>query len=327
MEEVAQNSRSTILLSMERSLQQQYGIQQDTKALWDQQKEDYKSKLKLMCGLCANQRYVNDYNLCADSDSSTGSGMMPKSEHTYYLEKGIDTLAENPEKVITKMKAHEAGLQKEDDSEVAVMFSKLRTKSHKRKQSQKPQNTRDGNGSESDGSSSEDEKHASRRTNWTDTQECYRCHKSGHIEQYCPSIAPEEREETAAAWRYPIEGELVHRLCHHLSHLRRSAEDRKAIGYGDVLLRLRLPGGHRKEVIVRNFLHVDRAHNSLSQSRLMDRRLWIVPVNAYGIKIYDKSPAEDSARGRGSHVGIAHQIGGLFQLDVKVAGNRYRARE
>jgi hypothetical protein len=73
-----------------------------------------------------------------------------KSEHTYYLKKGvpkdndwrffiqlmydkIDTLTEKPEKVITKMKAHEARLQKEDDSEVAVMFSKLRTKSHKRK--------------------------------------------------------------------------------------------------------------------------------------------------------------------------------------------------
>jgi hypothetical protein len=88
-----------------------------------------------------------------------------------------------------------------------------------------------------------------------------------------------------------------------------------------------LPGSHRNEVIVRNFLHVDGAHNSLSQSRLMDRGLWIVPVNGYRIKIYDKSPAEDSARGRGSFVGIAHQIGGLFQLDVKVAGNRYRARE
>jgi len=100
------------------------------------------------------------------------------------------------EKVITKMKAHEAWLQKEDDSEVAVMFSKLRTESHKRKQSRK---TRDRNGSEGDGSSSEDEKHASRRTNWRDIQVCYRCHKIGHIAQYCPSTAPEEREETVAA--------------------------------------------------------------------------------------------------------------------------------
>jgi hypothetical protein len=32
---------------MERSLQQQYGVQKDAKALWDQLKEDYKSKVKL----------------------------------------------------------------------------------------------------------------------------------------------------------------------------------------------------------------------------------------------------------------------------------------
>jgi hypothetical protein len=38
---------STILLAMERSLQQQYGVQNDAKALWDQLKEDYKSKVKL----------------------------------------------------------------------------------------------------------------------------------------------------------------------------------------------------------------------------------------------------------------------------------------
>jgi len=33
--------RSTILLAMERSLQQQYGAQIDNKALWDQLKKDY----------------------------------------------------------------------------------------------------------------------------------------------------------------------------------------------------------------------------------------------------------------------------------------------
>jgi hypothetical protein len=32
---------------MERSLQQQYDIQKDTKVLWDQLREDYKSKVKL----------------------------------------------------------------------------------------------------------------------------------------------------------------------------------------------------------------------------------------------------------------------------------------
>jgi hypothetical protein len=65
----------------------------------------------------------------------------------------------------------------------------------------------------------------------------------------------------------------------------------------------------------------------------MDQGLRIVPVNGYGIKIYDKSPT-DCARGqsqgrghdRGNLVGVARQIGGLFRLNVKFAGKRYRAR-
>jgi hypothetical protein len=61
----------------------------------------------------------------------------------------------------------------------------------------------------------------------------------------------------------------------------------KAIGHGDVRLRLRLLGGRHRihEVVVRNVLHVEGAHNSLSQSRLMDRGLRTVPGNGYGIKI------------------------------------------
>jgi len=60
----------------------------------------------------------------------------------------------------------------------------------------------------------------------------------------------------------------------------------------------------------------------------MDWGLRIVPVNGYGIKIYDKSLAEDSARGQGqeSHVGVARQIGALFRLDLKFAGKRYQVR-
>ena len=71
----------------------------------------------------------------------------------------------------------------------------------------------------------------------------------------------------------------------------------------------------------------------------MDLGLQIVPVNGYGIKIYDKSPAENSARGQGraqgrgggNLVGVARQIGWLFRLDVnwpnvKVAGKRHQAR-
>jgi hypothetical protein len=126
-------------------LQQQYGIQKDAMALWHQRKENYKSQMKLtLCALrdkmsavqlsnCKNvqkytakiQSYVNDFNLCAGTDSSTGSRMKPKSEHTYYRMKGvlmdddwmfftmlmynkIDTLADKPEEVIVKMKAREA---------------------------------------------------------------------------------------------------------------------------------------------------------------------------------------------------------------------------
>jgi len=400
-------ARSTILLAMKRSLQQQYGIQKDAKALWDQLKEDYKSKVKLnvwalrdemsavKLSNCENvqeysskiQGYVNDFNLCAESSTGT----MPKSEHSYYLMQGIpkdddwrfftqlmydkiDTMADKPEEIVTRMKAHEAWLQKDDDSEVAAMFSKLRTKHKKRnsKHSRKSQKFR-GSGSESDGSSSDNEKHASRRTNWRDTQECYRCHKKGHIARYCPSTALVEREaptETAAAaaaattttsienyWmtvtgRSP-EKEAWYLDCATTSHIcgdqrkferyteyTKKEEQEigdfagrvagKATGYGDVRVRLRLPGGQKHEVVVRNVLHVEGAHNSLSQSRLMDRGLQIVPVNGYGIKLYDKLPPRDSARGQGrghgSVVGVARQIGRLFRLDVKVAGKRYRAR-
>jgi hypothetical protein len=100
---------STILLAIERSWQQQYGIQKDAKVLWDQLKEDYKSKVKLNVWALRdemsavrlsdcenvpeytskNQCYVNDFTLCADIVSSTGSLTMPKSEHTNYLLKGV----------------------------------------------------------------------------------------------------------------------------------------------------------------------------------------------------------------------------------------------
>ena len=60
------------------------------------------------------------------------------------------------------------------------------------------------------------------------------------------------------------------------------------------------------EVVVRNVLHVEGAHNSVSQSRLMERGLQIVPVNGFGIKIYDKAPAMETCRGgQGSLVAVA----------------------
>jgi len=99
------------------------------------------------------------------------------------------------------------------------------------------------------------------------------------------------------------------------------------IGHRDVRLSLRLPGGCRNEVVVRNVFYVKGAHNSLSQSRLMDQGLQIVPVNGYGIKIYDKAPAESTGQGGGNLVSVAHLIGGLFRLDVKVAGKLHRLRE
>jgi hypothetical protein len=71
-----------------------------------------------------------------------------------------DTLADEPGEIVTKMKAHEAGLQKEDNSQIGVMFSMLRTKSGKQnsKPTRKSQQSSD-SGGESDGSSSESGKH------------------------------------------------------------------------------------------------------------------------------------------------------------------------
>lgn len=48
-------ARSTILLAMKRSLQEQYGVQKDAKALCDQLKEDYRIKCKAECVGCARR--------------------------------------------------------------------------------------------------------------------------------------------------------------------------------------------------------------------------------------------------------------------------------
>jgi hypothetical protein len=353
-------------------LQQQYGVQKDAKALWDQLKEDYKSKVKLnvwalhdeMSAVklsdCKNvqeyaskiQGYVNDFNLSVESSTST----MPKSEHSNYLMQGIpkdddwrvftqlmydkiDTLADKPEEIVTKMKAHQARHQQEVDLESIELLAlaKTQTKSDRRRQTRKSLKSRN-TGSASDGSSSENENHATRSTKWRDTQECYRCHKVGHIAWYCPSTAPVDcaaPTETASAtmttsienyWmtvtgRSPEKegwyldcatnshvGGYQQRFALYTEYTKRDGQEicnlagwvvGKVIGHGDVRLRLRLPGGRKHKVLVRKVLHVEGAQNSLSQSRLMDRILPIVPFNGYRIKIYDKSPAEDSGRGQG----------------------------
>jgi hypothetical protein len=94
----------------------------------------------------------------------------------------------------------------------------------------------------------------------------------------------------------------------------------KAIGHSDVRLRLQLPGNRQvHEVVVRNVLHVEGAHNALSQSRLMDRGLRIVSVNGYGAKIYGDVVNAGHGGHHGSRYGsllaVAPQIGGLFRFD------------
>jgi hypothetical protein len=113
---------------------------------------------------------------------------MPKSEHSYYLMKGvpkdddwkfftqvmyhkIDTLADKPEEIVKKMKAHEARHQQEVDLESIELLALAKTqrKSEKwnSKQTWKSQKSCE-SGSESESSDSEDEK-MHRRTNWRDT--------------------------------------------------------------------------------------------------------------------------------------------------------------
>jgi hypothetical protein len=108
----------------------------------------------------------------------------------------------------------------------------------------------------------------------------------------------------------------------------------KFIRHGDVLPIFRLPAGRHRipEVVLRIVLDVHGSHNSLSQLRVMDQGLQIVPVNGYGNKIYDQylsdsAQGQGPTRGCGTLVGRARQIGGFFRLQVKVAGKLHRMKE
>jgi hypothetical protein len=132
------------------------------------------------------QGYVNDFNLCADSSTGT----MPKTEHSYSLMQGIpknddwrfltqlmydkrDTLADKPDKIVTKMKARHARYQPEVDFERIELLALPKTQRHskkrKAKQTWKSCKSHD-SGSECDGSSWDIEIHANCGTKWRDTQ-------------------------------------------------------------------------------------------------------------------------------------------------------------
>jgi hypothetical protein len=129
-----------------------------------------------------SQGYVNDFKLCAESSTST----MPQSKHSYNLMQGIpknddwrfftqlmydkiDTLADKPEEIVTKMKVHEVRHQHEVDMESIELLAlaKIQTKSDERRLTWMSPKSPDSD-SESYGSSSDIEKH--RRRNWRDTQ-------------------------------------------------------------------------------------------------------------------------------------------------------------
>jgi hypothetical protein len=74
-------------------------------------------------------------------------------------------------------------------------------------------------------------------------------------------------------------------------------------------------------VVVRDILHVEGAHNSLSQSMIMDLELRITPANGFRITV-------NVRRGQQSLVAVAPQVGGVFKLDMdmKVARNVHLSR-
>jgi hypothetical protein len=157
---------------------------------------------------------VNDFDLCVESSTRA----MLKREHSYFLMHGIpkddhwrffhqlmyhkiDTMSDEPEEGSVKMNAQKAQILKDNNSEVAAMFSKSQTKNEmcNSKQTRKTRKSHHSN-SQCNGSCSESEKHRFR--NWRNSHECYRCQQVGHTARYCPCTAPAESTaptESAAA--------------------------------------------------------------------------------------------------------------------------------
>jgi hypothetical protein len=108
----------------------------------------------------------------------------------------INTMADNPEQIVTKMNAHEAQYSQEVTFESIKLLPLAMTQGKSEKQISKQTWKSRSSGSESDRSSLESEKH--RRSH---THEWYRYHQTGHIAWYCPSTALVESAaptETAA---------------------------------------------------------------------------------------------------------------------------------
>ena len=60
-----------------------------------------------------------------------------------------------------------------------------------------------------------------------------------------------------------------------------------ARGQGNIKLKMRLPNSGSRDVTIRNVLYVPGSVNIISQGMLMELGLRIVPVNGYGINIYN----------------------------------------
>jgi hypothetical protein len=202
-----ETARSKILLSLEERLQMKYASETDNAAeIWQKLRDDNKSKVKLnVWGIRADlyrtrlgdekgdsiekyaawiQQLVDDYDLVADEDD----GKMSKSEHTYYLIRGLpatkdweifvqmqldksgaDNVMAKPDDLVTKMLAREAKLEHDKvDSTDTALFGGTAGK-----KSKGPGHGKKGDKSKGDKSQ----------------VTCYECGGKGHIKAKCPTLA------------------------------------------------------------------------------------------------------------------------------------------